>query len=192
MKEQFQVLVNGKMCPVFKTEEHHGLGTLNKDPDNYFVKIDGEMVPYMDRWVKRPCFSFDIKESNYSKEKWGRTDLSSTVNAKIYLNRFLVYEFVCRDLSYAFARCQVLSTEMTEHSFNFMDIDSEIGRKVFYHQQPAILERFQAGRVTLRAESEFTFTPDWALQEDDFDPDDDDRRVIATDVFDSHIWWFRK
>lgn len=192
MKEQFKVFVNGKMCPVFRTEKEHGLGTLNKDPDNYFVEINGELVPYMDRWVKRPCFSFEIKESNHSKEKWDSTSLNSSVNAKIYINRILVYEFGCRDLFYAFSRCQVLSTEMTEHSFNFMDIDSEIGRKVFYHQQPATLERFQAGRVTLRAESEFTFTPDWALQEDDFDPDDDDRRVIATDVFDSHIWWFRK
>lgn len=190
----FNTVVNDQVCGVYDREEEHQLGEWNGYPATWWLKdSDGEWVPWIDLGTNRPCFEFNIKQGNYTKVKWNETDIRSTNSVEIYINKRLVYAFGCGSLDYALAKVSVLRIEMLEHPFNFADPDSEIGRKIWYRKQPAIIERLMLdqGCILMQKEDEtgFDMTDPW--DEDDWISEWDGENKVKDDIFASDIWWFR-
>lgn len=187
----FDLLIDGKLQSVYKREEEHKLGTWNKGSDNYWLKLGDEFVPYLDSFVFRPAFRFEVEEKNYTKEKWGSTDLRNSVIVKIFINNTPVYQFSCRDTDYALARCNTLRVELLEHPLDFVNMEKIRGRLIWYRNQPGVLVDFDTGEVTIRADSPDGFdmrTPYDIRIEDD---DEYHSTSIRTDIFDRNIYWFR-
>lgn len=189
--EIFQVLIDGKMIPVYQRQEKHKLAERNQGPDCWWLKVGDKFVPYLDKFVHRRAFGFKIQERNYSKHKWGDMQLHSQVLAEITCQEQVIYEFICHDTAYALARCQQLRVLMDEHVFEFHDIPSNFGRKVWYYRQPAILEQYyDRGRIALRHENGvFDLSTPWNTPSEDDDWNLE--KVVHTDVLDENIYWFR-
>lgn len=190
----FNTVVNGEVCGVYSREEEHKLGEWNHCPTNWWLKdTDGEWVPWIDNGANRPCFEFIIKQGNYTKFKWGETQISSTNSVEIYINKRLVYTFGCGNIDYALARVQTLRIKMLEHPFNFANPDEEIGRKVWYRKQPAVIERLllDQGCVILKKADGTGFDMKDPWDEKDWISEWDGENEVKDDIFTESIWWFR-
>lgn len=191
----FDTIVNDEICGVYQREEKHQLGDWNGCPNTWWLKdTDGEWIPWIDIGTNRPCFEFIINQGNYTKVKWNETQIRSTDSVEIYINKRLVYTFGCNNLNYALAKVQTLHVEMLEHPFNFCNPDSEIGRKVWYRNQPAIIERLvlDQGCVVLKKAdgTGFDMKNPWD-NEDDITSDWHGKNEVKDDIFTESIWWFR-
>jgi len=220
----FDTVINGKLTEIWQRNETHELGKSNGCPDSWWARMeydidddeeqpDVDWVPFIDLGANRPCFEINIKQGNYTKSKWGETSINGSCKVSITCNTRPIYELRCRDIEYGLAKCQVLITEMQEHSFNFADPESEIGRKIWYYEQPAIVEslmldqgcimvKFDKDFVHVNLDKEHNITVASCIEQKGFNlsrPWDtheiedewDGQDSIKTDVFDSNIYWFR-
>lgn len=194
IKPVFSTLVDGRKMWVYKREKTHEDGERNGTPNNWWLmyeKRDGlySWIPWVDKITKRPCFEFRVRENNYVKFKWDEHDIRGGVFCEIYLNGDKVYEFGARDVEYALARAAVLKSEIMECPFDFTSPDEEIGRKVYYKDEPAIIEMaiLDQGCVVLKKDASGNFKkPVW----DDEGWQDEDS-TVKEDILSDHIWWFR-
>jgi hypothetical protein len=219
----FDTVINGKLTEIWSRNETHELGKANGCPDSWWAKIvydehekdepEIDWIPFIDLGTNRPCFEINIKQSNYTKSKWGETSINGTCKVMITCNTREVYEVRCRDIEYGLAKCQTLITEMCEHSFNFADPESEIGRKVWYYEQPGIIQsllldqgcvmiKFDKDAVDVKKDSDnsviiascidrngFNLSRPW--NDNEMEDEWDGRDTIKTDIFDHNIYWFR-
>lgn len=189
----FTTMVSGKKMGVYKREETHEDGERNGTPNNWWLKYEKssgyEWIPWVDKITNRPCFEFKIREGNYVKYKYDNSDIRGSVFCEIFLNGDKVYEFGAGSIEYATARAVVLKSEIMEHPFDFSNPDGEIGRKVFYKDEPAVVERviLDQGCVILRKDAHGNFKkPIW----DDEGWEDEDS-TVKEDILSDHIWWWR-
>lgn len=190
----FSTLINKKKMHVYRKSETHQDGERNGTPNDWWLKYDKpdgthRWIPWVDKLTHRPCFEINIREGNHIKTKYGDDDIRGSVFCEIFLNGDKVYEFGTRDIEYAAAKAVVLKSELMEHPFDFTNPDKEIGRKVFYKDEPAIVERviLDQGCVILKKDAPGNFkTPVW----DDEGWEDEDS-TIKEDILSDHIWWFR-
>ncbi len=193
--EVYSVFVKGEMKPILQRKETHEHALHNRGSDNYWIDINGEMVPFIPRDAHRPAFEFRVRQENGYKHKWGGYRLTKSVVATIIANGKSVYEFHTRDMDYALAKCQVLAAEMTEHSFDFFDLQSNNNRKVWYYEQPGLIkpDYYHNGRLSIIYDGDeegFDLDRPWWIR----NPIEDDwhmKKEVHTDVFDSNIYWFR-
>lgn len=193
-RKMFEVVINNKICEVWEREETHQLGRDNDKPDNLWVRYENQWEPWINIGVNNPCFEIKIKQNNRTKAKWNGLRINGVSCAEIYCNLRKVYEFYCNDLNYAFAKSQVLMRDMLEHPFNFMDPDSEIGRKIWFKGQSSIVERLllDQGCIMIKKESGvFDLVEPWYSEEDIGLDDWHNTEEVKDDVFSSNIWWFR-
>lgn len=75
-----------------------------------------------------------------------------------------------------------------ESPFDFSNPDKEVGRKVYYRDEPAFVERvvLDQGCVILKKDGSGDFKR--AVWDDDWDEADS---TIKDDILSNHIWWFR-
>lgn len=191
----YDVVIDDKLCGVWEREETHELGRINDCPDNWWVRIDDKWEPWINRGVNVPCFEIRFKQNNRTKFKWNGLRINSTGYLEIYCNLRKVYEFGCSNLNYALAKAQKLTVDMTEHSFNFLDPESEIGRKIWYYNQPAVIKSLvlDQGAIMIEKDGEggFNMEQAWWTDEDREISDWNGEKVIKDDIFSSNIWWFR-
>ncbi len=114
----------------------------NEEPsiDN-LIEFDGCPVRY----------SIVINENNYIKTKWDETRVSQSVSCQILRNDKLFYSFVCRDVSYAYAKAHCLiESEINEGVIDFSKYkyaESEIiGRHIWWKGQPYTLCTYIEGQ----------------------------------------------
>lgn len=198
-KKIFSTLINNKKMWIYKRKETHKDGERNGVPNDWWLKFDKndgtyDWVPWVDKLTKRPCFEIKIKEGNHIKHKWDEWDIRGSVFCEIFLNGDKVYDFITRDVEYAFAKATVLKTEIMEHPFDFLNPEGEIGRKVFYREEPATIERviLDQGCVIIKKEgSEYFKTPIWHDEDDKVGDEDDRESEVKEEILSPHIWWFR-
>ena len=94
------------------------------------------------------------------------------------------------DIEYGFAKAQTLITDMEEHPFNFANPEEEIGRKIWYNNEPASIERLilEQGCIMIKYEgvsNGFSLTKPW------YEEIEPTQNLIKDDIFSSYIIWFR-
>lgn len=105
------------------------------------IEFDGKPVRY----------SIVISENNYTKTKWGETEVRQSVSCHILRNDKDFYSFVCRDVPYAYAKAyQLIESTINEGVINFSKhryAESEIiGRHIWWKRQPYTLCTYMEGQ----------------------------------------------
>ena len=229
IRKIFEVVINNSMCPVYSIEGYeHESGRRNGDPTEWWVDIsdpvspnqfgdtetvspnESELVPYSDKCFNRICWGVDYKQKNYSKEKWGETRLNGTGVCNISANGKNVYKFISSDLGHALGKAQYIINALREHPYDFINPDSENGRKIYYHGLPATIRTaYQPGDITVVPDFSYIGEPEWwrlynersKLIKDKPDRDDEDEEYDNRPVdfinhgdvlWDGMINWFRE
>jgi hypothetical protein len=111
-------------------------------------------------------------------------------------NGQVVYEFGCNDINYGMSKAQYKMIEMMEHPFNFMNPEEEIGRRIWYKGQAAVIERLLLDQGCIMigyrgAGAGFDMSNPW--DDEEFGADEwMGEKSIKDDIFASSINWFRE
>lgn len=149
----FNVMIRKQMYPVYSIDNrYHWSGT-----STWWVKVgdEGDLEPWTNH-AHRICFEYNIREYNTSKVKWDEYRISKGVQVTITANGKPFYEFGSYDTNYAFAKTQQLIVQLMEHPYNFLEPETENGRKIYFYGLPA----------TIRASShpgEIGIVPDYSV-----------------------------
>jgi len=197
----FSVVIQGKLYEVWQRKEEHKEGEWNGDINNWWVKyIDSEgdkveWIPWLPRFTNRPSWDIEICVQNDMRHKSRGWRISKAGFVYIKCDLRMVYRFSCMDLDYAFSRSQYLIHQLLEHPFNFSDPDKEIGRKIYYRNQPGIISKFSFGEVYIDYDGNgtgFDMTHPWDGESDWPVSEWNGLKSIRDDVLTPNIWWFRK
>ena len=72
--------------------------------------------------------------------KWHSLRFNTGTTCKIKANGKVIYSFRCRDVDYAMSKASTLMVELGEsHTYDFLDTDSQKGRKIIYKGLPCYL-----------------------------------------------------
>lgn len=130
----FNVMIRKQIFPVYSIDgRYHWDGT-----SPWWIKIrdEGDLEPWTDH-AHRICFEYNIREYNSSKVKWDEYRISKGVQVTITANGKPFYEFGTFDTNYAFAKAQQLVVQLMEHPYNFLEPETENGRKIYFYGLPA-------------------------------------------------------
>jgi len=196
-KKLFRTVLNGKVSWVYERPGFkHELGKDNGCPEDRWIldDINEQWIPYIDIGINRPCWEVHLVQDNKTKYKWDKTRIDSTCVVSLVCNKEEVFSFRCRDLNYGLSRANVLITEFSEHPFDFSNPIVEVGRKIWYYNQPAkLIEILSGGDIMLEYSGEkdgFDLRMPW-----DSEPDDcsywNGKKKVKTSIIDENIYWFR-
>lgn len=134
-----------------------------------------------------------IEESNYLKSShYSGDEVRKGGGCKITADGQVVFAFFSRSAMASCLRAHQLIGQLMEHSSNWMDAKARaelLGRKVFYREHPAIIERLivDQGCLILKTADGAAFpTPVWRDEDDE-----ESEPTVKVEVTDPMIWWFR-
>lgn len=217
----FDAYYRDRLCPVYDIEgKEHGWGKWNGQPATWWIDIGGEiakgtgvvqehLVEYHNSQINRPCWDIRVKETNSYKVKWDEDRWSKGCSCEMWANGKLIYKFYTRDIEFAMAKAAVLTVQLMEHSFNFLEQEKERGRKIWWYNLPAtILNGYEPGEVRIKPDYTTLSRDEWwaeyikrsVVQGDDMDRSQervqerrmDDEINWGDALSDQHINWFRK
>jgi hypothetical protein len=236
VRKIFDIMIDKKLYPVYNIPGYeHQLGKLNGCPETWWLDYsdydpiydeDGdideepyirELVPYIDLGTHRICWEIRYRQFNTTKYKWDEFDIRNGGICEMYANGKLVYSFPSREIGYALSRAQSLESILIEHPFDFLNQESENGRKIWYYGLPATLKvsDFHPGEIliipdcsymtkeewkeALKRKEEKIYPKDSVKKEDDIYREDDldetfkfiDRINHGDALWDGMIGWFR-
>ena len=164
-RKAFTVIIYDKEYDVYSIEgkEHEGLNDTPKTWWLYYSDrlpegiVPPEDSPYWEPYsdsLNRLCWDIKISQGNSSKEKWGETQFRSNTTVEMYCNNKLVYKFGTwggdKGMSYAMAKVQYLQVKMCEHPYNFLNPESEVGRKIWFFGLPATIDTgYEPGEIRI-------------------------------------------
>jgi hypothetical protein len=197
----FKTVVNDRIQEIWRRNETHKQGRINGQPDDLWLREtfegsdDIDWTPWVGIGANRPCFEIKLVQGNRTKFKWNETRIDGTGKAEIICNKIKIYEFAFRDIEYGLARAQVLLSTISEHPFNFMDPESEIGRKIWYYEQPAVIDYLllDQGCIMIRKEdgTGFDMSRPWDDEEDRICNEWHGKNKVKDDILVKTIYWFR-
>jgi hypothetical protein len=173
---------------------NHSIG--GKWGENCYWACAADEMPTKNNLVEfsgAPCrWGFEIQENNFLKTKWGETEMRVSHKCTIYRNGEEFYDFF-GSTEYCAAKAVTFLVHLQEHpiAFNMRNFRDEIlGRKIYWKEQPAIIERYIEGQacVIIRPENPNGFNkPCWMGKNDYME----DSFEVKEDIFSKSIWWFR-
>ena len=198
-KMPWDVTVGKRPYQVIKVEGHvHTIGgKLDWGEGNCFWAYPYDEEMSIDNLVEfngEPGARWGIEyyPTNYFKCKWDEAEIRKGRHLVITRNEEPFYEGF---MTFHEALSYVLDNRLDEHpmELNNRDFDKEvIGRKVWWRSEPGVITQYCKGQAAVIIEPDgierFTVPREYA--NDDF-PIERDKDVKA-DIFDKHIWWFRK
>lgn len=198
-RKLFKTLIRGKVHWIYSRQVEHQYGKLNGCPDTWWLLIkyddEYEWTPWIDKAGTRPCWEITVRQDNYIKHKYGGSDIRSTCHVDMKCNGEVVYEFGCNDINYAMSKSQYKMIEMMEHPFNFMNPQEEIGRRIWFKRQAAVISELLLDQGCLILEYKgvgagFDLIDPW---EDDSFPisEENGEKTVKVGVFSDDIYWFR-
>lgn len=146
----------------------------------------------------------EIETYNYGKIKWGEGGIRKHGRYKILFNDRVVYSDNLREMDYMLKKVQWDIVELREHvaMYDLMH-DTLIGRKVFYKDVPAVVDRIleDTGEIVIKPEDGYLFYPSvYSLDKDDcsdleYEWDSwmhDYSEYTRVNLLEDHnVWWFR-
>ena len=152
----FHIIVNGNKRQVLDIpgKEHDGL---NDSPKtwwlytgqcdtfgNSFVIDMCKMIPYDKASMNSNSWDIRITQPQTFKSKFDSVRVTNTTHVTMSVNKVKVYEFDTfgdsKGLDYAMNKASVLRTTLTEHPYDFLNPETEKGRKIYYLGLPAIVQ----------------------------------------------------
>lgn len=144
------------------------------------------------------CWSIAFEETNYFR----KGEMREGGRCTIFRNGHKFYEVGGRDINYGLASAQRILMQLQEHPINFWSRkwkEELIGRKIWYHADPAIVKSIieDQGCIMVEADTKyirmFRASP-WQVDADDpinplnfYNPEED----VKLDYMDPNINWFR-
>lgn len=119
-------------------------------PDGLMPPSDSDSFKPYHNSIMRHVWTFNIKQGNSTKEKWGETQFRNGTQVEMICNGKPVYSFGTsgKALDYAFAKIQYLMVQMGEHPYNFFEPEKENGRKIYWYGLPATIKTgYEAGEI---------------------------------------------
>jgi len=171
---------------------HYGNNSLWCYPRNEKPTVDNLMqfngIPV--RW------GFIVDDNNFKKFKHEPEVLHNHM-ITIIRNGKVFYIFPSSGVAYGAGKAMEIIESIGEHAlgFNTIDFDKKmIGRKVWWHETPAIITRWIEGQACVMLEPDQTGhdtkikfpVPAYFTNEGDEDEED-----IKANILDKHIWWHR-
>lgn len=135
----------------------------------------------------------ELEEYNYMKESnLSGDEIRKGGEAKIYISNVQVYSLFFREISKALNQVHELLPKLFEHAVQLWrpeEVKRWEGRKIYYRETPAIIERFilDQGAIIIRAESGQFPVPCWDKDEHHYEREAD----VKEDILSPHIWWWR-
>lgn len=203
VKLNWDVTVKGKPYDVYRVDGYyHRIGGRHGNND-YWCCPAGETLTYANALEydgESARYGIKAEPINYISSKWSEDSIERSVRITITRNDKEFYGFVCRDLSYGVAKAQTLIVKIEEHPINFNDRDyikkDIIGRKIWWRNQPAIIESWVEGQACIIVKPDFNDgtthfkTPEYFIAEDGLYEEEE---TVKLDVLaDREIWWFRE
>lgn len=138
-----------------------------------------------------PRYSILIEENNYIKTKWDESEIRECVSCHILRNDKPFYQFVCRDVAYAYAKAyQLIESVIKEGVINFSKYrypEKEIiGRHIWWKGEPYTLCSYIEGQCCAMA------IPGHITEAHDVYPRFNGVEVKLDLLLDKHIGWFCK
>lgn len=155
-----------------------------RSDDGHIFDFDGHRI----------LIDVQLHSYNYLKESHLSGDQVRKGGECIILaDRIPIYSFFFRDAQYALLRAHALIGELSEHSSGIMvkkEREKLPGRKIFYREKPAIIDRIilDQGCVIIKSADGNPFPPPVYAD----DGGDERESTIKDDILSKHIWWFRK
>lgn len=190
---------NGEMLQVWNIpSKPHNMGIWNDmTSPTYWIEMEGELHPALLRDISPYSFEMTVKEYNRVriKQKWGSNSCMANMayEGTLKLNGRVVYKENYNSRELLVAEMERLRVLITEHPFNFLEPDSEIGRKVWWKRQPAIVESIYENNVILKLDTTATNKKyfDSSIYPNDPDYYDEQEDSVKDSIFSTNIWWFR-
>ena len=213
-KKCFRTVIDTKQMTIYdRPGKEHQLGKMNNccptwwlayehwdsGDDDVCKSTDKELrinwIPWIDIGTNRPCWEIKIRQGNRIKYKWDDASIRETCDIDMFCNNEKVYEFKCNDIGYGISKAQQLMIEMMEHPFNFMNPNEELNRRIWYMNQPAIINRIilDQGCIMVKYVGKgfgFDISQPWDKEEYDIS-EWQGEKSIKVDVFSKDIYWFR-
>lgn len=164
----------------------------SRSDNRHYAVIDGRPSEFDGH---RILLDVRLTSHNYMKESELSGDqIRKGGTGQILADGEVVYEFFFRDVRGALLQAHHIIGELSEHGSGWLvkrERDRLLGRKLFYREHPAIVERLvvDQGCVILRTEDGKPFPPPVWRQSDD---EDDGEASIKAEVTDPNIWWWRE
>lgn len=181
------VMVGKKRYPLIGGEHPH-----SRSDNRHYVEMDHEVVSFSGH---RILLGVKLTDSNYLKESHlSGDDVRKGGSGEITADGVVVFEFGFRDIGWALRRAGQLIDDLSEHPSGWLMKDEReklVGRKVFYRERAAIIERLvtDQGCVIIKSADGQPFPPPVYRESDEADDED---VSLKTEVTDPHIWWFRE
>jgi hypothetical protein len=181
------VTIGKKRYPLIYGEHPH-----SRNDNRHYVEMDGAEPTGFDG--HRILIGVNLQSENYLKEsELSGNEVRKGGNGQILADGEVVYEFFFRDIGYALRKAQQVIDQLSDGTCDWLikeRRDALIGRKLFYREHPAVVERLIVGQgcLILRTEDGKPFPPPvWR----DANEDEDGEPTVKVEVTDPHIWWWR-
>jgi len=207
-KVDWDVVIDGESQQVVAIDDRphgegssYGLNCYYVYPLDEVMSIDN-LTPY---WGIKGGVSWGIhfEYNNYYRAGNGFTkqdEIREGGQCWITRNGEKFYEVSGRKHEYALAKAQTLIVEIEESGWGFFNRNWEknfIGRKVYYNNQPAKIERICEGQgaMIIVPDGIEAFEPQvWQIDENESKEEcmAENGLSVKADIFSPHIWWFRE
>lgn len=161
----------------------------SRQDNHHYAMLNGSPMAFAGHRVEIDVI---LESRNYLKESHLSGDeIRKGGSGKIIADREVVFEFFFRDIQGALLRAHHLIGELSESPSGWMskrERDNLLGRKLFYREHPAIVEKLlvDQGCLILRTEDGKPFPPPVY-----HDAGDETEATVKVEVTDHNIWWFR-
>jgi hypothetical protein len=166
-----------------------------QDNNIYLRRPSGDIVPFDGH---RRLIDIDIKSSNYEKEsEWSGDEIRKSVTGTVTVDGVQLVEEFGRDPINMMRRLERVIETYSEHESRWFDKkarEAMVGRKIYYHDQPATIKRLIESQGAIIIECGAGFKPPTRDEEDEGDWEDwkvDGHYEVKDDVLSPHIWWWR-
>lgn len=225
----FNVLIHDNEYDVYdiRGKEHQGY---NGEPKTWWLyysdRLPGDLIPpanseYFKAWsssIERLSWEIKFKQKTTSKVKWDELRFSGRTSCEMWCNGKLIYSFGTiggsNGMSFAMAKAEYLKVVLCEHCYNFLDPQSEQGRKICWYGLPATVDVKSNGweigivpdyttgfskkewwkEYDRRRKNHTAPDPDWDnMEKEDFEEGYRSDYINWGDALsDGNIYWFRK
>ena len=166
VRKIFEIKIRDEMHPVYSIDGYeHELGKQNGHPDTwwlYYPKYEETLIPYLDEFVHRVCWGIQCEEYNSAKVKWDEFSITWGLTCKITANGRVVFTFNHREISSALTKAQNLIEKMSHHPYDFVNYETEKGRKIWYYGLPATIEpKLDPGEIMIVPDYSYMNSDEW-------------------------------
>lgn len=191
----WDLVIHGTPYDVYSVDSYiHTIGGRWGEND-YWACPEGEIPTYENLIQfsgKAPTWGVTFNEVNYTKTKWGETEIGNSGVCWITRNGENFYEVTGRDMSYALSKAQYFLVKLLEECPLYLSErnwkEQAKGMKIWYNGEPAIIDHVTSMNNLWVTPVNGNFKTPEGWEDDDFVEYKDG---LVVDLLSEHITWYR-